>query len=47
MTLIAPGMLRSQRGSLGCYMACSGDASKAVLIRLTKCSEIFVVGVGA
>ena len=31
---------------LGCGTACSGDAFKAVLIRLTKCSGIFVVGVG-
>ena len=31
---------------LGCGTACSGDAFKTVLSRLTKCSEIFVVGVG-
>ena len=46
MTLVAPGMSGSQRGSLGCCTACSGDASKAVVSRLTKCSGIFVVGVG-
>ena len=44
--LVAPGVSRSQRGSLGCCTACSGDASKAVLSRLTKCSGIVVVGVG-
>ena len=44
--LVAPGVSRSQRGSLGCCTACSGGASKAVLSRLTKCSGIVVVGVG-
>ena len=46
MILVAPGMSGSQRGSLGCCTACSGDAFKEVLSRLTKCSGIVVVGVG-